>query len=307
MKDVFTLFEASAAIYLADAAGNATGSALWVGDCMQGIRIEENFEETEILNHGEPYKPVHHTGEDHVISWDRWYAVKDVADELVLPDLERNTQYVLVLVWHSTRERVSKWFKRVYFGVTARSQPLESGDAMTDHKTLRATYRRTVKGLASAPDLTAAIVGVVLFISAGLQTIAYTYDWDTAAYTSTGLVPAADCGINEGGTGIPSGTDWYLAIGGDPVLWLDGALRMTAVRALGTLAVVDDELDRVEFRFSETTYLAVQSDGLVIARTLANSATRPPGGQDFAIFDDSDDWQASLTSGGLRAIDIHQG
>lgn len=303
MSDVFTIHEARAAIYLADANGDATGEALWIGDCMEKIRIEEDFDETRIERHGRPYASVHHTDESHVITWEKWYAARDEDAALISPELDRHERYVLVLVFHS--ETNPYWIKRVYRGVTVRSQPLDTDIALTGNVTLRAEQRLMVRGLNTQPDLTATIVGILLWIVAGVETLAYTYNWATETWASTGAIAADVVGVNEGGSGLPPGTDWYLAIDADPVLWLeDDVLRCGTLRAMGDLTLLDAEADRVEFRYDRTTYLIAQADGVIICRNLIETASRPGGGDDFVIRNGAEEWKASLKPGGIRAVDF---
>ena len=48
MSDVFTIHEAAAALYAADENGDATGDALYLGECMESIRIEEDYDEVRL-------------------------------------------------------------------------------------------------------------------------------------------------------------------------------------------------------------------------------------------------------------------
>lgn len=305
-REVFTVFEARAAIYLADADGEATGDALYTGGCLNGVRMECDYTEERVPRHGRSTVPVHHVDEEHLISFEQWWVFEDDEEgELLDPDLDRNQEYVLVLAWRSDDR--GYWVKRVYYGVTVRTAPVDTGDAMTDNKTLRAERRVQVKGLTGQPALTATIEGSVVWISAdGADPVtAYTYDFEDETFTSTGNVATSVMGIDEGGVGVPSGTDWYLQIGTTPILWLDGdgVLRMASLRAMNDFEVPDSG-GRVEFRLDATRYLVAMATGKIIVRNVIEIDAVSARPDDFVIRDDTDAWKAAFRPGGIRCASL---
>lgn len=299
-KEVFIIQEAQAALYLADENGDPIGAALYQDCCLEGLSLEQSYAEERLERHGRPFAAVHHTDEEHTIQIENWWSVEEDGGELLDPDLERNQAYVLVVVFHS--ERYDYWVKRVYRGVTARSTPLGFDTAATDNKTLRAESYFQVKGLNSAPDLSATITGEVVSVTSGVETLAYTYDFDAETFTSTGQVANTVAGIDEGGAGVPAGTDWYLAIGTVPVLWLENdVLRLDSVRAVNDFELPDPDGDRVEFRLSGSRYLVAMATGEVVCRNAIEQAAPADTTVHFVIRNGSSDWKASLRAGGILA------
>lgn len=288
------------AIYLADPdTGKAAGDAIWFGVCAENITLEEQFEEERVERHGRPYASRHHIDEKHSISIEKWHVVREEDGELLEPHLERFQQYVLVMTWFS--EKLRYWIKRIYFGVTASSQSLGTGDAMTDTKQLAAERVVPVTGLNSEPDLTAALTGMVLWIAAGVATTAYTYDFETETWASTGNVSTGVMGIDEGAASPPAAADWYVQIGGEVVLWIeDETVKVPELRAVGTPTLSPDaEADRVEFRFGNQVYAALDADGQVAVRNLIERDTEVTDSIDFVMRPAPGQWAGSLRRSGL--------
>lgn len=298
--EVFSVHEAQAAIYLADAADEATGDALYVGECMNGVTVRTSYEQLKVAQHGRTRRKNHNVDEEHEIAWERWYTVKDVDGELILPDLDGMARYVLVLVWYSQEFRY--WMKRIYTGVVVKEAPLGHDTGMTHNHVLLAEKVETVKGLASAPDLTAVLIGTLLFLTGLVETVAYTYDFDTATWTSTGLVDTADVEVDDSG-------DFALSVAGTPALWVDGdEVRCAEIRAVGDLTLSDTGVDRVEFWRGGTHYFTVTAaTGLLTCRNLVERGTRPTGGDDLVMRDAGANWRGSMIPGGLRAQELREG
>lgn len=305
-REVFTIFEATAALYLAGEDGEPSGDAVYLG-CLNGLRMECDYEEERVVRHGRAHASVHHKDENHVISFEQWWVFEDSEEgELLDPDLDRNQPYVLVLAFYSQEK--SYWVKRIYYGVTARSEPIESGDAMSDNKTLRAERRVQVKGLSGEPSLLATLSAVALWITGGVETIAYTYDFSTEAWTSTAAIATSVMGINEGGVGVPANTDWYLQIGTTPVLWLEsGETRMESLRAMNDFELPEAGGDRVEIRLDATRYLVAMASGEVIVRQVQEIAAVSTRVDDIIIRDAGEDWKATLRPGGIRCETLTEG
>lgn len=301
-KELFSVHDARAALYRQGADGRATGAALYQDCCLAGLRLMAEYQEERIERHGSPYASVHHVDEEHSIDIDHWWSFVESEGELLDPDLERNQSYVLVLVFQ--RERSTSWVKRVYFGVTARSKPIETGDVLTDNKSLRAERMVQLKGLASQPTMSAVIEGAAVWIEAGVETVAYTYDFKTDLWTSTGLVPTTTVGINEGGVGVPAGTDWYLALNTLPRLWLESdVLRMASLRARNDFELPNGGA-RVELRLDSTRYLVAMVSGEVIARNVVESQWQSRMADDMLILNGADQWRASLRASGIRCLSL---
>lgn len=306
--EVFTVLEAQAAIYLEGADGQPSGAAIWQSGCVEGVRMEADYEERRLESHGRAHAAVHHVDESHVVSITRWWGAGEEDGEPVGPDLDRFQRYILVLVFWAEARR--HWVKRVYRGVTARSQPVEDGDAaLTDDKIFRAESRVQIRGLDTVPDLSGVLVASAIHVDgAGAETLAYTYDFDAEQWTSTGLVPAGTLGINEGAAGAPAGTEWYLALGGQVTLWLEsGVTRAASLRAANDFLLPGPGGARAEIRLGATRYLAAMASGEVICRHLAEAGGFARRHDDILLRDGGGDWRCTLRPGGIRAEQFTEG
>jgi len=116
----FLLSEAQFSLYLADAAGNPQGSALWFGGFLNKLRSAMEYEEVLLKASGDRYSTAHHVDEAHVLTLGQSWIL--YAPTMVDWKPVRNQNYMLQLVWTNQ----GRWLRRVYHGVTWRTLALES-------------------------------------------------------------------------------------------------------------------------------------------------------------------------------------
>jgi hypothetical protein len=141
-RDQFPLLlrEAVISLYPADATGNPiTTAPVWCGTVANGLKLGLTWMESLSFSSGDYYKTAHHDDEAHVIDIERTWIIRSATPgEAVGP--QRNGRYVLEIVWNDVRERI--WYKRLYYGVTARSSDLNSDGARahSNPQSFRAQY-----------------------------------------------------------------------------------------------------------------------------------------------------------------------
>lgn len=124
----FFLHEAVLTLYPAAADGTALeGAAVWWGALANRLRHRMDYDEVLIAGSGESYATAHHVDEQHIIEIDRsWLLRKHLLSDFV-PG--RNQQYVLEAVFNSGPLADRWWYRRTWFGLTARSVNWDSNGA----------------------------------------------------------------------------------------------------------------------------------------------------------------------------------
>jgi len=149
----FFLHEAVLTLYPAAADGSAlTGLPVWWGALANRLRSRLDYDELLLAASGDYYAAAHHLDEQHVIEIDRsWLLRKHLLADFV-PG--RNAHYVLEAVFNSGALGDRWWYKRTWYGVTARSVSWDSNGAnqFLNSQTWRA-QRFTQVGGPGQPDV----------------------------------------------------------------------------------------------------------------------------------------------------------
>lgn len=127
------LIKATISLFEAAADGSGTGSALFMGVCVESMKLIYRFEQKETRPTGRQYPRRRTINEEHEIQFDRTWAI-DGADY----EMDRDKRYVLEVEW---ADEVGT-HKRTYYGVTQDTHDLNTlGQARMDNiQTLRAEY-----------------------------------------------------------------------------------------------------------------------------------------------------------------------
>ena len=135
MSDYIPYFlrEAVLSLIPATVGGTATGDAVWMGACANGIRFSSTPDELKIHPSGDRDPIIFHTGEEHGIEIDRTWLIRKANYQDFR--LARNQQYRLEVVWNSE----GYWYKRTYIGVTLRS--IQEQSVRTNHLALTQSFR----------------------------------------------------------------------------------------------------------------------------------------------------------------------
>ena len=280
-------------MYLADAAGNASSTDVWMGGCLEDLTPEATFESVRMAAHGDPYGRDYHVDESHVIAIQNLWVLE--ARQLVMPSIRRNQQYVMVIRWLD--EATEAWCKRTYYGVTGMFQGLSVVEE-TFYENLKFGARRMEEfaGYMNPPDLTVSKVGQLRYVTASDSVVLYSYDFGGGVFAV--VDPALLAGRAEIETGVG---EWKLLFGASVAMRVtaDGLEVKTLTAAGGTFPQAD-AYPRVEFWDGPRRFAALTAAGELCAPHVAEAEEDPGLADDFAIAVGGD-WAASIAAGKVYA------
>jgi hypothetical protein len=146
----FTIHEGQFALYLADASGNASGSALFLGGKLEELTPEVTYAKQRVDRHGEPFGRTIHVDEEHRFTVKNLWVMQRSSN--LMPAVNRSQNYVFKIRWLDKETQV--WVVRTYYGVTIDGQALAVQDEVYHQNVpFTASYMEEIAGLNSPPSL----------------------------------------------------------------------------------------------------------------------------------------------------------
>ena len=136
------LLNAMVTFYRTDAAGNAFLQE-WMGGIAENLTLTETPKERILERSGAARGQARHEEVEYGIEWESLWLHNGTA----MPRIGRNVRLVAVIVWQE--EESGAWNRRTYYGVTGRSQRIQTSPMFTE--SLRAEEMAEDTGMGVAP------------------------------------------------------------------------------------------------------------------------------------------------------------
>lgn len=271
MNAVYTLLEATIALYPADALGQPiTTTPIWMGACAENLRLVQQMKVVETTPGGRLYPKRHPLVATHEIQIGRIW---------VLPDTIGSADYVLTtgrmvmdILWED--EDSDGWQRRTYYGVTAKGYDLASVDKIhsTADQTFDAEYYSQSWGTSTVPALTSDLPYLVQWTSASDNIILYDYSSSTFLFTErTAGAAATRATIALDQT--PAFDSLVVAFSGvgTPALTVTAA-GVSEMPALYEGVPTSTDVPRLDFLYGGVRLASISSAGVFFADTIVEAA-----------------------------------
>jgi len=140
------------------------GALVWLGQSVENLRIRESFDEVRHQPTGIPWPEIHHTNEEHEITFDGIWNV--------MASMQRNVQYALQIAWEDANlgAAATSTITRKYVGVTTSSRDIASrdGNEFVSTNVLKAKYHTADEVSAGWPAGMPPNIGDVQIVLDGL-------------------------------------------------------------------------------------------------------------------------------------------
>lgn len=299
----FSQWESDLVIYRADTMGNAIGGPLFIGG---GFPEKSNFSDGykgEPANiSGNPIPNTQQLEEVHAIELENvWMArVSGEPGEVVVSTLQlaRNQPYDVVVIW--TDEETGVWVKRVYFSVRIPELSMRTESQILIQKLrLEGGIMAQTSGLLSqsAPTEDAALTGVLQFNSGSGVVPVYSYDFQAKQFS---LIDPSLTGLIE----ISSNEEYPVTIlvNGMLAMGIDAEGRIHVKRLLA-LGGSYSTIPCAQFIAGGVPVASIGEDG-TFGMVAFNEADADPMLTSEFVFEDGDEWLASLGAPGVFAAAI---
>jgi hypothetical protein len=193
---VLTLLDATLALYPADVDGAPlTAFPVWMGACAERVRLNSPWTTVETRPSGRSFPRQHPLFAAHEVSIDRVW-VNPLSDQASF--IPTGHTYVLDLVWQDPEDPEERWKRRTYFGVTIKSDGIESQDIggtaghFVEGQVFDAEYYAEDAGTGTPPAPALLPPMYVLWVGGSGEVTLYDYDPEEQEFT------AAQTGITTG-------------------------------------------------------------------------------------------------------------
>jgi hypothetical protein len=266
---IYTLLEATLALYPADATGQPiTTTPIWMGACAENLRLAQSMKVVETTPGGRAYPKRHPLVATHDIQIGRIWVLPDAtgSSDYVLP----TGQMVLDILWED--EEGDGWQRRTYYGVTAKSYDLSSVEKIhsTADQTFDAEYYSQSSGTGTPPALTPDLPYLVRWVSATDNITLYDYSSSTFLFTE-----------RTAGAAATRATITVAALFDNTVVQFIGAAAPAlTVTALSVSEVTNlyegvpssTDLPRLDFLYGGVRLASISYAGVFFADTLVEAA-----------------------------------